>query len=208
MRWPVRSLVVAAFSLASISGAATLDFSDLLDSDGTRSAAFGSFQVSQAIVDGHPGRHLGWPDWFPENGFGRHRGNEGSFTSETFGISFDAPLFVSSIDVSRYTDRGRREAPILIHIAGPAGEDGFDLVVSSGDADANGNLNISVNRFASSISFVPTAGILSDFSLARVTIDETLGSLHTTTSPIPEPSSVVMLLIGGALVATQLRKLV
>jgi hypothetical protein len=35
-----------------------------------------------------------------------------------------------------------------------------------------------------------------------------LNSLRVASSPIPEPSSVVMLLIGGVLVATQLRKLV
>ncbi|MGH9887349.1 MAG: PEP-CTERM sorting domain-containing protein, partial [bacterium] len=77
---------------------------------------------------------------------------------------------------------------------------GFDIA-SRADAGTDGP-----NRFATSQGFVPTAGILSDFKVARL-MDDTLNSLSGTSSPIPEPSSVAMLLIGGALVASQLRKL-
>jgi hypothetical protein len=220
MRWPIRLLVAVAFSLASVSGAATLDFSELLDSasapgnDGRISysgnADFGTVELSQSAVDRHPGLGGGWRDWWPERGPGRGRGPGDSDQSEVLGVSFEQPLFVTSIDVSQFTGRSRRNGTVMLHIVGGGGDEGsgFDILFNSDDADENGNLNIAVNRFASSISFVPTADILSDFSIARITIDETLNSVRGTTSPIPEPSSVAMLLIGGVLVASQLRKLV
>jgi len=203
MRRALRSLVAVAFSLASLSSAATLDFSDVFESGRARgnherirysgNADFGTVDLSQWADDRDNGR--GRPDWLSERGAGENRGRRDSDRSEVLEVSFERPLFITSIDVSRLAN-----GPIMMHIAGAGG--GFDVLF-----DAS-NRNISVNQFASSISFVPTAGILSDFSRARITIDETLHSLHGTSSPIPEPSSVVMLLIGGALVATQLRRLV
>ncbi|MGH8310487.1 MAG: PEP-CTERM sorting domain-containing protein [Steroidobacteraceae bacterium] len=202
MRWPVRSLVTAVLvSFASVATAATLELSDLFDSGNGRgnqdrirysgNAAFGTVELSRSDDDRHRGSG---------NGRGNQRGHRDD-RFEALDVDFDRSVFVTSVDLGRLTN-----GPIIMRVSGAGG--GFDLFLDADDADQNGNVRISLNQFASSISFVPTAGVLSDFSHTRITIDETLRSLRGTSSPIPEPSSVVMLLIGGALVASQLRKFV
>lgn len=223
MRWPVRFLVAAAFSLASLSGAATLDFTSLVGSaiaSGNSELATysGNADFGTVSFDANPsGSDITWSSG---NGLGVDCSNwniscivdtENQIDwPELLEISFEQPLFITSIGISQLTERNAWLGPFRLHVvdAGVVDGGGFDILFDANDANGAGQLDIAVNQFASSISFVPTAGILSDFSLAHITIDETLNSLRGTSSPIPEPSSVVMLLIGGVLVATQLRKLV
>jgi hypothetical protein len=220
--WSVRLLVAVAFSLATLSSAATLDLTGSIGS----SIASGNHEVSSysgndafgtVRFDANPrGSDITWSSG---NGLGVDCSNwnlscivdtENQIDwPEVLEVSFEQPLFITSIDVSQLAQRTAWLGPLRLRVvdAGAIEGSGFDILFNAGDANDDGNLNIAVNQFASSISFVPTAGILSDFSLARITIDETLSSLRTS-SPIPEPSSVVMLLIGGALVASQLRRFV
>jgi hypothetical protein len=204
MRWLVLPLAVAAFSIASSSSAATLELGDVFDSargrgNGDRIRYSGNADFGMVDLRERSG-----------HGRGRHRGHGHSDRSEGIEVSFERSLFVTSIDIGQVAARNAGSGPIWMRIVDASGgEESLSyILIDPDDANGAGHLNIPVNRFASSISFVPTAGILSDFSLARITIDESLRSLRGTSSPIPEPSSVVMLLIGGVLVASQLRKLV
>jgi hypothetical protein len=222
MRWPIRFLIAVAFSVASLSSAATLDFTtlvgSLIASGNSDSASYsGNADFGTVNISANPsGSDITWSSG---NGLGVDCSNwnlacvvdtENQIDwPEVLQVTFQQPLFVSSIGISQLTEHNASLGPFTLHVvdAGAVAGSGFDIAFNAGDATA-GQLDVAVNRFASSISFVPTAGILSDFSLARITVDETLNSLRGTSSPIPEPSSVVMLLIGGALVASQVRKLV
>ncbi len=130
-------------------------------------------------------------------------------TGEVLSISFERPLFVTSVDIRNLfgTSLGIGRYRVQIEEGGSVVGSSFAIDFSSEDASAAGGLNLSVNRWASSIRFVPDGGFFDAFSVAGITIDELASALPApSTSPIPEPSSVLMMLIGGALVVSQVRK--
>jgi hypothetical protein len=131
---------------------------------------------------------------------------------EVLEISFSTPKYLTSVGISQLTSEtyGSGWFSIVIEDSGAIVGSGFSVPFSADDADASGRLNVAVNQWASSIRFVPIQGFFEDFSVARLTIDETRAPVlgpSAPSSPIPEPSSVLMLTIGGALVLLSLRKL-
>lgn len=132
---------------------------------------------------------------------------------EVLGISFSTPKFVTSVNISNLFSQtfnlGR--LAIVIEDAGSIQGAGFSVPFSAGNADESGGLLVAINAWASTIRFVPVAGLFEDFSLAAVSIDETRAptagpGTPGTTSPIPEPSSVMMMMLGGAVVLFSIRK--
>jgi hypothetical protein len=128
---------------------------------------------------------------------------------EVLTISFDRPLFVTSVDLRNLfgTTIGIGSFSVNLEEGGSVIGSSFEIGFGSDSANANGGLNIAVERWASSISFVPNAGFLDAFSVASISIDEFAGSLPAPgANPIPEPSSILLIIAGGAFVLTQLRR--
>lgn len=128
---------------------------------------------------------------------------------EVLTISFDRPLFVTSVDLRNLfgTTIGIGSFSVNLEEGGSVVGSTFNIGFDSDSANSNGALNVAVARWASSISFVPNAGFLDAFSVASITIDEFAGSLPAPgASPIPEPSSILLIIAGGAFVLTQLRR--
>jgi len=129
---------------------------------------------------------------------------------EVLSVGFEQSLFVTSVDMRNLLGTNLRIGRYTIHIADEGGSVvGSDFVIdfSSTDASTTGALNLSINRWASSISFVPNDGFLNAFSVAGISIDEFARPLPAPGSnPIPEPSSVLLMVAGGAFVANQVRK--
>ncbi|MGH2958939.1 MAG: hypothetical protein ACRDKE_04995, partial [Solirubrobacterales bacterium] len=93
---------------------------------------------------------------------------------EVLTISFEQPLFVTSVDVGNLlgTHIGLGRFSFNIEEGGSLVASNFEIGFDSSDASGNGTLNLAVNRWASSISFVPNSGYLNAFSVAGVSIDE------------------------------------
>jgi hypothetical protein len=131
---------------------------------------------------------------------------------EVLEVSFTTPKYVTSVDISQLTSTSielGRFSIVLEQDAGAVSGSGFTVPFAAEDADSSGRLQVAINQWASSIRFVPIQGFFEDFSVARITIDETRTPLTTPgspSSPIPEPSSVLMMTLGGALVLLSLRK--
>jgi hypothetical protein len=128
---------------------------------------------------------------------------------EVLTISFDRPLFVTSVDLRNLfgTTIGIGSFSVNLEEGGSLVGSNFEIGFDSDNAGAGGQMNVAVARWASSISFVPNAGFLDSFSVAGITIDEFAGSLPAPgANPIPEPSSILLIIAGGAFVLTQLRR--
>jgi hypothetical protein len=134
---------------------------------------------------------------------------------EVLEISFTTPKFMTSVNISELFPSqtvgvgGIFSLVIEDMDAGRVVGSGFSINFTAANADANGNLVLAVNQWASSIRFVPVQGFFEDFSVAGITIDETRlpgTAPGTPSNPIPEPSSVLMLTLGGALVLLSIRK--
>ena len=130
---------------------------------------------------------------------------------EVLEISFSTPKYLTSVDISQLTTEtwGLGSFSIVIEDAGSIQGNGFSIPFAADQADASGRLRVAVNQWATSIRFVPVQGYFEDFSVAAISIDEfarPLTSPGVPSSPIPEPSSVLMMTIGGALVLLSMRK--
>jgi hypothetical protein len=125
---------------------------------------------------------------------------------EVLTVRFERSVFLSSIQLSQLTTTGRHF--LRTDERGSITGSGFDIDFDSDDANRDGFLTVNVNRWVTSIRLVPDNGEVNDFSLARLRIDETRvppAPGGGSTNPIPEPSSVLMMLVGGGIVATQVR---
>lgn len=133
---------------------------------------------------------------------------------EILEISFAQPKYLTSVTVSNLfpsqtVDLGLFSIVIQDMDAGSVTGSGFSVPFSAADANSTGLLSVGINQWATSIRFVPVQGYFEDFSVAALTIDESAlptQSSGSPTSPIPEPSSVLMMAIGGALVLLSLRR--
>jgi len=113
------------------------------------------------------------------------------------------------VDLSQLSTSGRYL--LRVDETGSILGDGFDINFDSDNSNSDGFLTVNVNRWVSSVRFVPDSGEQNDFSLARIRIDENRIAQAPgpgTSNPIPEPSSVLLMIVGAGIVATQVRKLV
>jgi len=225
MRVPVGTIAVAAASalfFASASGAATLDLAGAAGAAiaaGTSdtgvysdAAAFGTVTVianpSGSDLTHVAGSGLGI-DCSGSNIACLLDNPNQVDTGEVLRISFEQSLFVTSVDLRNLfgTDLGIGSFSIHIDEGGAVVGPGFDISFDSDDAGADGALKLAINRWASSISFVPDGGFFDAFSVAGISIGTGFGPLQPpSTTPIPEPSSVLLLLIGGGIIANQVRR--
>ncbi len=133
-------------------------------------------------------------------------------TPEVLTVRFEHSVFLTSVDISLLSTTGRYF--LRVDETGSIMGNGFDINFDSDDANNDGVLRVNVNRWVSSVRFVPDAGEHNDFALARIRIDENRvppapgGGHGGGTNPIPEPSSVLMMIVGAGIVATQLRRFV
>jgi hypothetical protein len=129
---------------------------------------------------------------------------------EVLKISFEKPLLVTSLDIRNLygTDIGRGFLSIHIDEGGAVLGSGFSVAFRSDDAGADGALTLDINHWASAISIVPNGSFFTAFSLAGITIAEASPGPITPppSTPIPEPSSVLLMIVGAAIVALQVRK--
>ncbi len=128
-------------------------------------------------------------------------------TPEVLTVRFEESVFLTSVDIALLSTTGRYM--LRVDETGSITGTGFDINFDSDDANRNGFLTVNVNRWVTSIRFVPDSGEQNDFALARLRIDEyRVAPAPGPGSPIPEPSSVLLMLAGAGIVATQVRKLV
>jgi hypothetical protein len=125
-------------------------------------------------------------------------------TPEVLTVQFERNLFLTSLDIGLLSPEVRYS--IVLQEYGAVVGSNFVIPFSSAGA-SNGQLTLNVNRWVSAIYFVPMPGELNDFSLARLRIDETRVP-PAPGAPIPEPSSVLLMVVGAGIVATQLRSFV
>jgi hypothetical protein len=210
----VRALAVSVFAFASVSSAATLDLTGAVGSTiATGSAGVVTYNGSAAFgpvtfVASPRGSDLTWSSG---NGLGINCPSSIADCSTDAAYQIDTPEFLSvnfgnangvyltSIDIGLLNTTGR--CYLRIDETGSVLGDGFDIGFDSDDA-TNGKLTVQVNRWVTSLSFVPDRGEWNDFTLARLRISDGVPSPG---NPIPEPSSVLLMLVGGAIVATELR---
>jgi hypothetical protein len=224
----MRLLVIAGFVLSSLagipgsSGAATLDFTGAVGaaiaagtSDTavyTGNAAFGAVTVTAnpkgSDLTQYNGNGLGI-DCYGTSIACRLDNGLQIDTGEILKVSFDQSLLVSSVEIRNLkgTTLGIGKFSIHIDEGGAVVGQGFDIAFDSDDASADGKLTLAINHWASSLSFVPNGGFFDAFSLAAINIAAAPGPLPPSpANPIPEPSSVLLMLIGAGIVATQVRK--
>lgn len=130
-------------------------------------------------------------------------------TGEILKVSFERSLLVTSVEIRNLagTDFGIGKFTIHIDEGGAVVGSGFDIAFDSDAAGADGVLSLAINRWATSLSFVPNGKIFDAFSVAGISIAGGAGPVAPApSSPIPEPSSVLLMLFGAGLVATQVRK--
>jgi hypothetical protein len=216
----VIALIISVF--AGSTSAATLDFTDSLGSviasgnDGTvtysGNAAFGDVSITASPE----GSDLTWTQG---NGLGIDcpSGVRGCFIDspyqidprEVLTIQFERSVFLTSVDIAMLNTTGIYF--LQIDEKGSVNTGGTQIDFDSDDAE-NGTLNVDINQWVSVIHLVPEWGAGNDFTLARLQIDEFRvppapdGGPYS--NPIPEPSSVLLMLVGAGIVATQVRKLI
>ena len=129
-------------------------------------------------------------------------------TPEVLTVRFEQSLFLTSVDIALLTTTGRYT--LRVDETGSIVGAGFDINFDSDDANSSGSLTVAVNRWVTSIRLIPDPGEWNDFTLARLRIDENRlpspGQPPSPGSPIPEPSSVLLMLVGAGIVATQVRR--
>jgi 3D (Asp-Asp-Asp) domain-containing protein len=130
-------------------------------------------------------------------------------TPEVLTVRFEESVFLTSVDIAQLSTTGRYF--LRIDETGSIMGNGFDINFDSDDANSNGQLTVNVNRWVTAIRFVPDSGEQNDFAVARLRIDEnrvpTPGpGPGDPRNPIPEPSSVLLMIVGAGIVATQVRK--
>lgn len=205
------AVVSSAFALASISSAATLDLTGSVGSGiATGSAGVVTYNASfgaVTFVANPSGSDLTWSSG---NGLGIDCPSSVSGcridtpnqidAPEFLTVTFAAPTFLTSVDIGLLstTAWGR----LRIDEEGSIVGSGFSIDFDSNSA-SNGQLTVNVNRLVTSVRFVPDHGEWNDFTLARIRVDE--NSVPAPGNPIPEPSSVLLMLVGGGLVASQVR---
>ncbi len=214
MRFLARAAAVmgfSAFALASISSAATLDLTGSLGSGiATGNAGVVGYNSSFGLVTftaSPAGSDLTWSSGHglgincPSSVAGCSTDSAYQIdTPEVLTITFAAPVYLTSIDIGRLTTTGR--CFLRVDEEGSIVGSGFNIGFDSDDA-TNGQLTVNVNRLVTSVRFVPQVGEWNDFTLARIRVNENGGG--TPSNPIPEPSSVLLMLVGGGIVASQLR---
>jgi hypothetical protein len=225
MRLLVHAVLAMAllFSVAPISGAATLDFT------GAVGAAIAAGSADTAVYSGNAafgdvtftanpkGSDL---TQIAGSGLGINCIGSGLYCAvdkasqidngEILKISFEQPLLVTSVDIRNLQGTDIALGWLSIHIDEGGAVVGSDFAIDfdSDDASASGALTLAINRWASSISFVPDQGFFNAFSVAAISIGGvTPGPIvPSPANPIPEPSSVLLMLIGAGIIAAQVRK--
>jgi hypothetical protein len=208
------ALVASMLFLAPLAGAATLDLTGLTGAAiasgyaGTvtyaGNAAFGpvTFSANPAGSD---------LTWSAGNGFGINcpitvRGCliDSAYeidAPEVLSISFATPVLLTSIDIGMLSTTGIS----YLRVVDQGSVVGSDFTIGFSAAGArHGQLTLDINRVVTSVSFVPQGREWRDFTLARIRIADGTGPVGTS-NPIPEPSSVLLALIGGGIVASQIR---
>ncbi len=216
LRVPV-ALVAAVFALlvAPTAGAATLDLTGLVGASiaaGTSgnvtysgNAAMGPVTFSATPA----GSDL---TWSAGNGFGidcsrRIAGCSIDTayqidTPEVLTISFAAPTLLTSIDIGMLQTTGYG----FLRVVDRGSVVGSDFMLGFSSRTArNGQLTIDINRVVTSVSFVTDGREWSDFTLARIRTADRVPAPGPS-NPIPEPSSVLLMAIGGGIVALEVRK--
>ncbi|MEX2206122.1 MAG: PEP-CTERM sorting domain-containing protein [Myxococcota bacterium] len=126
-------------------------------------------------------------------------------TPEVLTVRFEQSVFLTSVDISLLSTSGRYF--LRVDETGSIMGNGFDINFDSDDANRDGELNVRVNRWVTAIRFVPDSGEHNDFALARLRIDEhRIAPAPGPGNPIPEPSSVLLMVVGAGIVALQVRK--
>jgi hypothetical protein len=123
----------------------------------------------------------------------------------TYNGSFGAVTFAAkpsgsdqtSIDIGLLNTTG--SCYLRIDETGSILGSGFDMGSDSDDA-INSTSADRVNRWVAFLHFMPDQGEWNDFKLARIRARD---SEPEPGNPIPEPSSLVLMLIGGGIVASQ-----
>jgi hypothetical protein len=131
-------------------------------------------------------------------------------TPEVLTIQFDRSVFLTSVDISQLSTT--RILFLNFDETGSIVGDGLDADFDS-DFASNGSLTVRINQWVSQIHLVPDRGEQNDFSLARLRIDEfrlppAPPGGPGPANPIPEPSSVLLMIVGAGIVATQIRRFV
>ncbi len=125
-------------------------------------------------------------------------------TPEIMTVRFDdGPLYLTSVDIALLSTTG--SYTLRVDETGSIVGTGFDIDFDSDNA-TNGALTVQVNRWVTSIRLIPDTGEQNDFTLARLRIDENRSYPGSPGNPIPEPSSVLLMLVGAGIVATQVRR--
>ncbi len=125
---------------------------------------------------------------------------------EVLTVRFEQAVFLTSVDIALLSTSGRYY--LRVDETGSIMGNGFDINFDSDYANSDGELSVRVNRWVTSIRLVPDSGEHNDFALAGLRIDE--NRIPTPgpgpNNPIPEPSSVLLMIVGAGIVATQVRK--
>jgi len=128
-------------------------------------------------------------------------------TPEVLTVRFEESVFLTSVDIALLSTKGRYT--LRVDETGSIVGNGFDIDFDSDNANHRGKLTVAVNHWVTSVRFIPNPGEWNDFTLARLRIDEnrvpTLGLPPSPGNPIPEPSSILLMLVGAGIVATQVR---
>jgi len=115
-------------------------------------------------------------------------------------VTFEKELFLSSVEIGQLSTTGR----FFLRLDDQGSIVGSDFTVGFTSNDAtNGQLTVPINRMVTSISLVPDRGQWNDFTLAGISIGN---AAPAPSNPIPEPSSVLLMLAGGAIVVSQVRR--
>jgi len=208
--------------VGSTAGAATLNFTGSLGSwiasgnDGTVTYSGNSAFGDVRFIASPNGSDLTWssgnglgincPSW--ANGCS----TDSSYQidpGEALTVRFERSVYLTSVNLSQLSTSGRYL--LRVDETGSILGDGFDINFDSDNSNSDGFLTVNVNRWVSSVRFVPDSGEQNDFALARLRIDENRIAPAPgpgTSNPIPEPSSVLLMIVGAGIVATQVRKLV
>jgi hypothetical protein len=222
MRFMVSAAVVIAASatlLGSSASAASLNLTGSLGSsiasgyDGTVTYSGNSAFGNVTFIASPNGSDLTWGSG---NGLGincpssvRGCSEDSAYqidTPEVLTVRFEQAVYLTSVDLALLSTTGRYH--MRVDETGSVMGSGFDINFDSDDSDRDGELTVRVNRWVTSIRFVPDSGEHNDFALAGLRIDErripTPGPGPN--NPIPEPSSVLLMIVGAGIVATQVRK--
>lgn len=126
-------------------------------------------------------------------------------TPEVLTVQFAQSVFLTSVDIGLLSTTGRYT--LRVDESGSIVGNGFDIGFDSVDANSNGSLTVAVNRWVTSVRFIPDPGEWNDFSLAGLRIDAnripTPGQPPSPGNPIPEPSSLLLMIVGAGVIATQ-----